>query len=78
MPVVPEAYFFLQNVFPNIYIPLYSQGLRTVKLSQAVSKILHAKAVILNVIGIELWTMTLNKVCRQQLSQMSFNMAKLD
>jgi len=66
---VPEAYYSLQNVFPIIYIHLYSQGLRTVGLSQPVSKISHAKAVILNINGVESQTIAL-KICRQQLSQM--------
>lgn len=55
---MPEAYFSPQNVFPNIYIHLYSQGLGTVELSQPVSKICRAKAVILNITGAELWTTT--------------------
>lgn len=77
MSVVPEAYFSLWNVFPNVYIHLYSQGFATVELSQLVSKIPRAKPVILNITGVELQTMTL-KICRQWLSQMSFHTANLD
>lgn len=45
--------YFCKNIFPNIYTPLYSQALRTVELSQPVSKISHANAVILNITGVE-------------------------
>lgn len=57
--------------FPNIYIHLHIQGLRTVELSQPVSKISHAKAVILNITGAELQTTT-PKICREQFSQSHF------